>query len=564
MDHGWAPDISPDGTLIAHGYEQVYVLNWRTGERRACPMQGTHYLAGWKNADEVGIVTDRVFTWKLSTNTIVEYPYPVAEGFGKGWRLGKFLSWVGNRLLLDGQDITPNDGIAGPTWDGIHYLYARPWSHQVMRKVSDGAIVREWDGVREWGFPHTLPSGTWMACAFQGQAEVTSPAGEIKRIAGEGRGPVVQLPSGEIICFTVTVEPFGAIGRPWNDFRKEAAGYWVPGMGHQHTHAFVVPDGILLAGFILDATATMTVQLIPFNAQRRTLPTSAPPPPPPAPVRPPDVQPTLPVNVPPFTSPRWFGLFFERNDARYPTAVGPGTCSVLTPHTSLGPAGPDTWGWPFFTRHGPPRKVIGSYSPDHVSSAVTVPDEWLIAVYWGLEGGPGHWSDDHARSLERAREEAHGRRVPLLVYMDGGYWSDEALSWASTQLDRSDIPLGMCYPHRDHGPGNEFSWESLDLSRDANRWRTQFDQLRALGFADLGLVRTMYTQTWNFPPAFIEQCQPVITNIANDYRVWCDLGFAWARPSGILQPWGDAPSIRPVLEPWANALEAASRASGRG
>jgi len=273
------------------------------------------------------------------------------------------------------------------------------------------------------------------------------------------------------------------------------------------------------------------------------------------------IEQTIPVSAS-FNSPRWFGMFFDRNDARYPTDAAPGTCSVLTPHTSLGPAGPETWGWAFFTRHGAPRHVIASYSPDGVSAAPTVPNEYLIGIYWGLEGGPGNWSEEERASLEQARAEAASRNVPLLVYLDGGYWTDEADAWANAFLRRSDIPIGMCYPHRPHGPSNAFSWESLDLSEDVARWRLQF-QRRRPHHDRLAIVRTMYTQTWNFPPAFIESAQPAITALGNDFEVWADLGFAWARPSGILQPWGAAPSIRRVLEPWALSLTDASRASGR-
>lgn len=260
------------------------------------------------------------------------------------------------------------------------------------------------------------------------------------------------------------------------------------------------------------------------------------------------------------STPRHFGFFFDRNDGRgYPTTPAPGTTSVLVAHPSLGPPGPTTWGWEFYAAHGPVRRVIAATD----GTAATVPDEFLLALYWGLEGGLAYWGTEARANLRAAQAQADGRGKPLLVYCDDSYSEDRAIAWARGELSLDNIPLQQCYAGREPGtPTDQYAWSGL-VSGQANqaRWRRGFAKLDDAGFARLAMVRTMYTQSRNFPPLYIVALQPYLDALANEFGVDFDLAFSWARPSGVLLPYPGGLDLR-MLIPYAEQLTERSQLSG--
>lgn len=302
IDHGWEPRISPDGALVAHGYEQIFTSDPRTGASRRCPLSRVHYHAGWKSAREVGVLSEhRVFIWHLDDDEMIEQPLPPSVALARaGYDAGGL--WVfttDHRLFLNNAEVGQH--IDGPVWASPFWIAASypHYSHTVLMLGSQW--VNAWSPLRPWAAPHVVDGRAWVATAYGG-AEVMAPDGTIRTVPDEGRGPVVRLPSGEIICFSVFFHdetPY-AIGRPWDTFTPEGAGYLLPGMGHQALDAVVCQDGILVAAWKNDSTAETTIALVPFDAPRRPRPTATPPTPPrPVPTpTPPSPHPTPPAPSP--------------------------------------------------------------------------------------------------------------------------------------------------------------------------------------------------------------------------------------------------------------------------
>jgi hypothetical protein len=319
IDHGWEPRISPDGQHVAHGYEQLYVLNPRTGERRMCPHAGVQYLVGWKSNQLVGFMSNFIiFTWDINTNVIT----PLTEALtdlardGAFFVRGQLMTYHSDRRLnRDGAKVILPEEIDGPVAGDPFYAYITfpNYANVVVRGSDDVELIR-YGAALVHAYPHSLGGFAWLSGATpdHSTAVVVASTGTSKSLAGEGRGPVVRLPDGSAMIFTCFWHeeiPY-VIGRVWDEWTAEGKGFLLKNFGHQKLDARTCADGVLVAAWKEDASAETQIELIPFDQVRVSKPKTIivvpptpidPPLPPPKDPDPPKVDP--PKVDPPRTDP---------------------------------------------------------------------------------------------------------------------------------------------------------------------------------------------------------------------------------------------------------------------
>ncbi len=198
-----------------------------------------------------------------------------------------------------------------------------------------------------------------------------------------------------------------------------------------------------------------------------------------------------PADTTPFTA--WEGPFFASSN-RYGSATTPGNCEVLLQGT--------------YDLLEVKRPVLAG-----VGEAASVPDSQLIGIFWQADPAT------YAQALAYAKH----RKRPLYVYSDTNVYPDEVLQKYCTWSGA--IPLVQAYP------ADKKSGEPLKASpaEDVARISAQFQKLKDRGFKRLGIVRTMYTQSGNYPLDHILAMQDGLTSAVLTYGVGLDVWFSWLR-----------------------------------
>lgn len=566
---GYAAQFSPSGRRVLYGYQAVGCL-MEDGTHRRCPYPGELYPAGWADGEHALVAyatshtTTEVRRWAVLEGSVsppLGYPPLQLPGFNALPMIdGALLSTDRHRLYFEREDITP-DGhdVQGPQWDGHHVLYQNAneteggvWVTYVLN-VRSGQVVRRLTGSIRYGQPSTDAAGDlWTMAVVPQGCGITWPNGR-GVVAGEGRGALTHREANPM-AWTCVFAPYGVIGRAWP---WEGAGVWIPDLWHSGITAVVTETGYRIAGYRED-TGELKVVDVPFDEATREIPVVPVPPPAPR-------LPTIPA-APIVSGPRWDGVFFERN--HYDMTPSPAACAVLVTRAGAPPV------WEAFVAAGPAKPVLADYG-----AIDAVPPEYRLGLMVTLEGGPEgpafgddldarrHVLDglDDVETWWRTRcQKAIALEVPMVFYLDGGFDPERpgVTRFLDQYLPSPDrlpsglevIPEEMCYPNKVEGLVE-------DLAVSADRWRRGLAHLSARGFTRLAIARTLYTQSENYPIAHIEACQPAIDRLADEFAVTFDLGFSWARPSGVIVPYppGDSTrSNRAVLEPWVAARAVAT------
>lgn len=269
--------LSADGTAVLCGYETLRHIDFGSGKETAWPLNGdgAWFVGGWMTDSDP--VVFKPLTASPPTTDARQWHVPsgnqatigaTAEAIGHGglWVYdGDVLSTNGAKLWRNGNDITPPEAFSGVVWSGKDfYGYADNGGRFLVRRLSDNVLIDALPLGADQR-PYTIQGRAWVSGYYyaQGGVIIASPHEDEKLIPGEFPGPIFELNGSVYVVTGVSGaggNPRGAIVRPWANFSKDGAGWWLPGMLHQFLQARVRPDGrIVVAGAAFPGSGEMTV-----------------------------------------------------------------------------------------------------------------------------------------------------------------------------------------------------------------------------------------------------------------------------------------------------------------